>query len=373
MHRRAIWICSFIFILCALIFAIYYLAYARFHESTDDSYVNGNMIMLTPQISGIVTTILADNTQLVEVGQPLIELDKHDYEIDLQKAKADLAETVRDVCSMFIKVQELEAKKKSAQADLLRAKLDYQHRKALVVDASVSREDFEHSQTTLSSAFAYLKEVEQELGSAIAKVDQTTVETHPLVEQQKSALRSAFLALHRCTVRSPARAIVTQRKAQVGQWVSASSALLSLVPLDQIWVDANYREVSLKNLRIGQPVELFSDMYGRFKKFHGKVVGLNPGTGSVFSVLPPQNATGNWIKIVQRVPVKIALNPDELKTHPLVLGLSMTAKINTHSRAGLQLPTLSPSTPNYSTDVYADELTGVDAMIDEIVQANMYE
>jgi membrane fusion protein (multidrug efflux system) len=370
--HKALWISSTLFALCALVFGVYWFSYARFHESTDDAYVNGNMIMLTPQISGIVTTILTDNTKLVEAGQPLIELDRHDYEIAFQNAKGNLAETVRQVCSMYILVEELKAKKQAAQSDLLRAKRDYMHRKELVGDASVSREDFEHSETTLSYALAYVKQVEKELGSAVAKVTSTTIETHPLVEQAKSSLRSSFLALHRCTVRSPTKAIVTLRKAQVGQWVSASTPLLSLVPLDQIWVDANFREVSLKNMRIGQPVELFSDMYGRSTKYHGKVVGLNPGTGSVFSVLPPQNATGNWIKIVQRVPVKISLDPKEVEQNPLVLGLSVIATTNTTERGGLQLPKLSAPEPIYDTQVYTDELAGADEMIDSIVKENMY-
>lgn len=371
-HRKIFWISSSVFILFSLLIGAYWLVWARFHESTNDSYVNGNMIMLTPQVSGIVTNILTDNTQLVEQGQALIELDRHDHEIALEKAKANLAQTVRQVCSLFIQVQQLEAKKQAYQADLLRAKLDYQHRKALVDDGSVSQEDFEHSQTALASAFARLKEVDKELGQSIAKITSTTVETHPWVAAAKADLRSSFLRLHRCTVRSPARAIVTLRKAQVGQWVEPSTPLLSLVPLDQIWVDANFREVSLKNLRIGQNVELFSDMYGRFETFHGKVVGLNPGTGSVFSVLPPQNATGNWIKIVQRVPVKIALNSEELDKRPLVLGLSMTATVDTHNRTGFQLPHPSVTQSVYSSDIFNDELAGVDEIIEQIVQANTY-
>jgi membrane fusion protein (multidrug efflux system) len=351
---------------------MYWLGIGQFHEATDDSYVNGNMIMLTPQINGIITTILADNTQLVEPGQPLIELDKHDSEIAFERARADLGAAVRTVCQMFIRVEQLQAKKKVAEAALLRSKLDYQHRKALVSDASVSREDFEHSETTLSAAFASLAEVDKELLGAIAEVENTSVSAHPKVDQAKASFRKAFLTLYRCTVRAPTYGIVTLRRAQLGQWVKASDPLLSLVPLDQIWVDANFREVNLKNLRIGQPVELFSDMYGRWKKFHGRVVGLNPGTGSVFSILPPQNATGNWIKIVQRVPVKISLSPEELKTHPLVLGLSMTAKIDTHVRSGQRLPQAAEIKPIYASDVYAKELAGVDAMIEEVIAENTF-
>lgn len=369
-YHRALWISSTVFLSCAIGYLIYWLIWAQFRESTNDTYVNGNMIQLTPQERGIVTTIWVDNTQIVEAGQPVVELDRHDFEIELARAEADLAETVRRVSQMFIKVDELKAKRAISEANLLRAELDYEHRKALVDDASVSREDFEHSETTLLAAEAELKEVSQELAAAWAEVENTNIKNHPLVEQRKASLRRAFLGLHRCTVRAPARGIITLRKAQVGQWVEASSPLMALVPLDQIWVDANFREVSLKHLRIGQPVELHADMYGRGIKFHGRVVGLNPGTGSVFSVLPPQNATGNWIKIVQRIPVKISLSERDLETHPLILGLSMTATIDTHDRTGLRLPQQPQVKPAYTTEVYANELCGVDTLIEKIIANN---
>jgi len=368
--HRALWIATAIFVLIGLTYALYWFGIGQFNEKTNDSYVNGNMIMLTPQVDGIITTILTDNTQLVEPGQPLIELDRHEYEIAFERARGDLGSAVREISQKFIRVEQLQAKKKVAEAALLRAKLDYQHRKMLVSDASVSREDFEHSETTLSAAFAGLVEVDKELLGAIAEVENTTVADHPKVIQAKANFRKSYLNLYRCTVKAPTYGIVTLRKAQLGQWVRATDPLLSIVPLDQIWVDANFREVSLKNLRIGQPVELFSDMYGRWKTFHGRIVGLNPGTGSVFSILPPQNATGNWIKIVQRVPVKISLNAEELKAHPLILGLSMTAKVDTHGRSGLRLPEGSETKPIYSSDVYDKELEGVDALIEKVIIEN---
>jgi membrane fusion protein, multidrug efflux system len=368
---KAYWISSSIFLFCGIVYAVYWLIWGQFSESTNDAYVNGNMIMVTPQEKGIITTILVDNTQLVEAGQPLVQLDTHDYEIAFEKAKAELADSVRSVAQMFIKVEELQAKKEASEAQLLRAQLDYEHRQALVGDQSVSIEDFQHSETTYAAAAATVQEVAKELEGAIAEVDNTIVPTHPKVQRAKAALRDTYLALHRCKVLAPARGIITQRRAQVGQWVNAADPLMSLVPLDQIWVDANFREVSLKNFRIGQPVELVADMYGHDIKYHGEVVGLNPGTGSVFSVLPPQNATGNWIKIVQRIPVKISLDLDELKAHPLVLGLSMTAKVDTHDRQGLRLPRGTPSQPVYISDVYADELVGVEGIIDQIITTNI--
>lgn len=369
-HHRALWISTTLFLLCGGAYFTYWLFWGQFRETTNDTYVNGNMIILTPQEEGIVTTIWVDNTQIVEEGQPIAELDRHEYEIALDRAKADLAEMVRRVSQMFIKVDELKAKRAIQEANLLRAQLDFEHRKALVDDASVSREDFEHSETALLAAEAALKETSQELAAAWAQVENTSVANHPLVEQMKASLRRAFLRLKRCTVRAPARGIISQRRAQVGQWVRPADALMALVPLDQIWVDANFREVSLKHFRIGQPVELYADMYGRDIKFQGRLVGLNPGTGSVFSVLPPQNATGNWIKIVQRVPVKISLHPQELEQHPLVLGLSMTATVDTHDRSGLRLPQQPNAKPIYATDVYAKELCGVESLIEQILAEN---
>jgi membrane fusion protein (multidrug efflux system) len=368
--KKAYWIVTLILIVCALAYVIYWLIWGQFSETTDDSYVNGNMIMITPQEKGIITTILVDNTQLVEAGQPLVQLDPHDYEIAFEGAKADLASAVRAVAQMFFKVEQLEAKKESVEAFLLRTRLDFEHRQALVGDQSVSIEDFEHSETMYASAIAGVREVAKELEGAWAEIENTTIATHPKVEQAKAALRNSFLALHRCKVLAPTRGIVTLRRAQVGQWVNASDPLMSLVPIDEMWVDANFREVSLKNFRIGQPVEIKSDMYGHDVKFHGKVVGLNPGTGSVFSILPPQNATGNWIKIVQRIPVKISLDQDELSCYPLLLGLSMTATVDTHNRDGRRLPHASRVKPVYVSDVYADELVGVEEIIDQIIIDN---
>lgn len=370
MNKRAWVIASAVFLFCLLAWLLYWAVDGRFHESTDDAYVNGNMILITPQQTGIVTMLLADNTQIVESGQPLALLDRHDYELALEHAQANLASAVRDVAQLFLTVEELKAKKSVALALLERAKLDAAHRGDLVLDGSVSLEEYQHSELALAASAASFDEVEKTLEKAMAEVANTTVSTHPKVEQKKAELKKAFLGLHRCTILAPARGIITQRRAQVGQWIRANDPLMALVPLDQIWVDANFREVNLKHVCIGQPVELFSDMYGRGEKFHGTVVGLNPGTGSVFSILPPQNATGNWIKIVQRVPVKICLDPDAIKAKPLMLGLSITATIDTRERSGPRLPKASPIQPIYSTEIYADELKGAEEMIERIIAQN---
>lgn len=364
-------IATAVFLAALLFFLIGWLIWWRFEEKTDDAYVNGNMISITPQQKGIVTTILADNTQLIEEGQPILELDRHDYEISLNRAKAELGTAVRDVVQMFVKVRELEAKRDASRSNFLKTCLDYKHRRELVADQSVSLEDYEHSQTSVFSAFSQLKEVDQELEAARARVGNTTIANHPQVAKAKANLSQAYLELERCVVRAPVRGIITQRKAQVGTWVGPADALMSLVPIDQIWVDANYRETDLSNLRVGQPVHLISDMYGKKIHYRGKIVGLNPGTGSIFSILPPQNASGNWIKIIQRIPVKVSLEPEQIKKFPLMLGLSMTVTTFTHDRSGTRLPNAMCEKPIYQTNIYDFELDGVDEMIDQIIAENI--
>jgi membrane fusion protein, multidrug efflux system len=368
---KQIWIFAILFfVLVGAGWLAYWLIWGQFRETTDDAYVNGNMIIVKPFEEGIVVSVLADNAQRVEKGSVLVEINPHDFQIALERAKAELAATVRDVVQMFLKAEELQSKIRVFESRVIRARLDYEHRADLVSDGSVSREEFEHSETELMQASAALEETQKEWAEAVAEIQNTTPFTHPRVERAKSAVKGAYLALHRCKVLAPVSGIITQRKAQVGQWVGASEPLMALVPLDQIWVDANFREVELKNIRIDQPVALHADMYGRETVFHGRVAGLNPGTGSVFSILPPQNATGNWIKIIQRVPVKINLRTEEIKEHPLVLGLSMTVKVDTHERSGRRLPEGLPTRPIYQTDVYANELDGVDEMIQEILTQN---
>lgn len=370
-HKKWLLIVSATFLILGIAFLLYWWIWGQFKETTNDTYVNGNMVEITPQVAGIITKIYTDNTQLVEQGNPLLLLDTHDYEIALEKAKAHLADRVREVAQLFLKVEQLEAAIQVRQAELTRTFLDYEHRSALVDDGSVSLEDYEHSRTAFMGAYAALMEIEKQHEQSIVEINATTVSTHPKVEEAKAELKKAYLLLHRCTVLAPTRGIITQRKAQVGQWVTANEPLMALIPLDQIWVDANFREVSLQHFRIGQPVEMFSDMYGSSIKFHGKLVGLNPATGSILSILPPQNATGNWIKIVQRVPVKISLDPEEILQHPLVMGLSITATVDTHDRKGAQLPTTTPLEVLYSTPAYDKELEGVDALIEHIVTTNL--
>lgn len=370
-RRKMLLFVTIIFLIVALALLIYYLLWGRFSTYTNDAYVAGNMVELTSQISASAVSINTDETHFVEQGQLLVELDPTDFLIAFEASKAELAQSLRAVVNMFEQVKELEAKTEIDQAQLIKATQDFQHRENLVEAGGVSLEDFEHSEAALKTAFNSLILTHHQLKAAIAQIDNTTVITHPLVEQAKNKLRDSWVKLQRCKIYAPVRGIVSQRKIQVGEWVNPNDPLLAIVPLDQIWVDANFKEVQLKNLRIGQPVKVTSDMYGGSVVFHGKLVGLTGGTGAVFSVLPPQNATGNWIKIVQRLTVRIHFDPEEIKKYPLMLGLSLEVRVDTRERDGMRLPHACPAQPIYETDVFQRQIQGAEKIIQEVVSENV--
>lgn len=360
---------SLIFI--GLLVFLYWLFVLRFEQYTDDAYVHGNMVELTPQVSGIVASINVDNTDFVEEGQILIQLDKTDYILSLEKSKNQLGETVRDVVQMFLKVEELEAQLEVKEAELLKAKQDFENRVNLVKIGAVSKEEFEHVEADLKSASSAAKETYHTLQAAYAQVQGVTVETHPLVKERIQQVKDDWVSLKRCDILSPVNGYVTQRTAQLGEWVNLAEPLLAIVPLDELWVDANFKEVQLAKFRIGQQVKVRSDIYGGSVTYKGSVVGINPGTGNTFSVLPPQNATGNWIKIVQRVPVRISLDSKQLEKHPLWLGLSMEVTVDIRNTEGEMLTECKRTKPIYQTTIYSEQEEGADEMILEIIEKNI--
>ncbi len=358
------------FLLIGVIVFIYWAKVLRFEQYTDDAYVNGNMVELTPQVPGIVTSINVDNTDYVEEGQVLIELDETDYRFAFEMAKNDLAETVRSVVQMFIRVEELRAELEQKDAELFKTEKDYQNRVNLVGVGGVSKEEFEHVEAAYVSALSSRKETYHALQSAIAQVQNTTVSTHPNVKRGADSVKDAYVNLQRCAILAPMSGYVAQRSAQLGEYVNLSEPLLALIPLDELWVDANYKETQLAKVRIGQSVKMKSDLYGRSVVFFGKIIGINPGTGSVFSALPPQNATGNWIKIVQRVPVRVSLDPQELKNNPLWLGLSMDVTVDIHDTSSEMLSEPRRAKPIYKTKIYREQEKGVYPIIEQIIQEN---
>lgn len=359
------------FLLIGIAFFFYWELVLKFEVSTEDAYVEGNQIVITPQISGYINVINVDETEIVREGKVLVTLDPTDQMILFEEAKHSLANTVRQVVSLFENVLQLKAERQIREVEKIKAYQDYMHRKDLLDGGAVPVEQFEHAEASYLASVHSISLVDHQLQAAIAEIENTTIETHPKVEEAKDKLCKAFVDLQRCQIMAPTYGMIAQRQAQVGEAVKPGTNLMMLIPLNQIWVNANFKETELGKVRIGQSVEMTSDIYGNDVVFHGKVVGLWPGTGSVFSVLPPQNATGNWIKIVQRLPVRISLDPEELKKHPLRLGFSMSVTVDIHNTDGDMLPSPTETSNLYETHIYQSQLEGVDELITHILKENI--
>ena len=370
-RRLALSALTAVFILAGATAAGWWWLDGRWHTSTDDAYVQGNLVQLTPQIAGIVIRINADDTALVREGDPVVVLDDADTRSALDEAKAGLAQAVRRVRQLYANTDALRASVELRRAEWRRAREDLQRRTGLPDARALADEDLKHAQAQFESAAAALKAAEQQLAASEALVSRTTVATHPDVKQAAAKLRESYLAAQRASVLAPVTGYVAKRSVQLGEQVAPGAPLLAIVPLADVWVDANFKETQLEYVRIGQPATLTSDLYGGAVTYHGTVIGLGPGTGSAFALLPPQNATGNWIKIVQRLPVRIRLDPQELAAHPLRVGLSMNASIDTHDRSGPVLASIPPTQPVAATQAYERALADAGRLEREIVQANL--
>ena len=355
-------------LIAAVAYGLYYFLIARFHESTDDAYVNGNVVQITPQVVGTVISVNADDTQTVHVGEPLVVLDPADSKVALDQAEANLAQTVRQVRTLFVNNDQYQAQVAMRQSDLSRAQDDLRRRMTIAQTGAVSIEEISHARDDVRSAQASLNAAEQQLQSNRALTANTDIASHPNVLAAAAKVRDSYINFARNTMPAPVTGYVAKRSVQVGQRVSPGNPLMAIVPLNGVWVDANFKEVQLTHMRIGQPVELTADVYGSGVVFHGKVIGFSAGTGSAFSLLPAQNATGNWIKVVQRLPVRIGLDPQELEKHPLRIGLSMNVDVTIKNEQGGQLGAV-PNTV-YQTDVFAKYGDEADAEIARIIQAN---
>ncbi|HET8694511.1 MAG TPA: efflux RND transporter periplasmic adaptor subunit [Aquabacterium sp.] len=372
-------------LLAAAGYGIYHFVYAGQVEYTDNAYVQANVVQVTPAVGGTVLSIGADDTDLVNAGQVLVKLDPADAQVAFDQAQAQLAQTVREVRTLYANNGTLQAQVDLRKADVVkvqtevaRAQDDVKRRAPLVATGAVGQEEYNHSlsqlnaaKSALAAAQSALTAAQEQLASNESLTEGTTVAHHPNVERAAARLREAYLALKRVDLVAPLSGYVAKRNVQVGQRVAAGMPLMSLVTLDQAWVDANFKESQLKRVRIGQPATLTADVYGQKVVYHGTVAGLSAGTGAAFSLLPAQNATGNWIKIVQRVPVRIALKPEELKAHPLRVGLSMEVDVDVQDQSGLMLAGAARQEPVAQTRVYDALQKDADALIKRIIAANV--
>jgi membrane fusion protein (multidrug efflux system) len=348
----------------------YHELYGRWNESTDDAYVNGNVVEITPLVTGTVVSIGADDGDLVHEGQVLINFDPNDAQVGLQSAQANLARTVRQVRGLYSNVDGMKAQVNAQQAEVQKAQDNFNRRKNLAAGGAISQEELSHARDDLTSAQNALANARQQLKTTSALVDDTVVSSHPDVMSAAAQLRQAYLNNARSTLIAPVTGYVAKRTVQLGQRVQPGTALMAVIPLDQLWIDANFKETQLRDMRIGQPVDIEADLYGSGVKYSGTIDSLGAGTGSAFALLPAQNATGNWIKIVQRVPVRIHINAEELASHPLRVGLSTQVNVNLHDQSGPVLAQQPPQKASFSTSVYDRQLVEADAMIAQLIHDN---
>ena len=341
----------------------------RHYQTTDDAYVDGDQVQITSEVPGTVVALNADDTQSVQDGQTLLKLDPADAEVAMGNAEANLGRAVRQVRTQFATAEQLRAQIADREIALKRVQDDYRRRSGLVQDGAVSSEELSHTHDDIVQMQAALNEARQQLNATLAQIDGTMVDDHPQVLAAEAAVRDAALALRRTEIKAPLAGVVARRSVQVGQRVAAGTPLMAVVPLEDVWVDANFKEVQLEDMRVGQPVELRADLYGHSTVYHGKLVGLAAGSGNAFALLPPQNASGNWIKIVQRLPVRVALDPQELKAHPLRVGLSMSVTVNIHDTSGALIASQVRSQPIPVQDSLGHD-PEVEAHIAQIVARN---
>ncbi len=359
-------------LLVALLLGIWWLLWGQYEAVTEDAYVEGNVVLVTAQVAGTVVGIKADTTDQVRSGQPLVALNPIDAQLALAKAQAALAQSVRAVRGQFASKDQLQALLAQRQSELARARTEYQRRRGLAQSGAIAVEELQGAQQALAGAEAAVVAAQNQLKAGRALVDHASITTHPNVEGAVAALREAYINEARMQIAAPVAGMVTKRNVQVGQHVAAGTSLMAIVPLDQVWVSANFKESQLQHIRQGQPVQLVADVYGRQVVYHGTVLGLDAGTGSAFALLPAQNATGNWIKVVQRVPVRIGLDRQEVLQHPLRIGLSMKVSVSTRQRGPDQsLSAVTAQPQAYATEVFADELAQANELIAAIIQANL--
>ncbi|RCW75626.1 HlyD family efflux transporter periplasmic adaptor subunit [Pseudorhodoferax soli] len=398
-RKKALTAIAAVVVVAGLGLAAYEWLVASHYEETDNAYVQGNLVQITPQIGGTVMAILADDTDRVQAGQPLVQLDPADGRVALEQAEAQLAQTVRQVRTLYANNGALAAQVSLRDADVVRARTeigraqsemarandDLNRRQSLSGNGAVSREELHHAQTTLANTKSALAAAEagvqsaqaaaaaarEQLASNQSMTEGTSVDQHPSVLAAAAKVREAWLATQRAALPAPVSGYVARRSVQLGQRVAAGTPLMSVVPLDQLWVDANFKEVQLRNIRIGQPVKLTADVYGKKVEYKGEVSGLGVGTGAAFALLPAQNATGNWIKVVQRVPVRITLDPQQLTANPLRVGLSMDVTVDVTHKDGRTLAEAPRSAPLAATAVYAADARGADEQVRRVIAANV--
>ena len=370
-RRMIMTLIAVVFIVIGLLWGLFWVLVLSKRERTDDAYVNGNKVVISPQVSGTVIAVLADDTQFVRAGQVLVRLDPIDAETGLARNANALGQSVRQVRQQKLNAEQYDSLIATRRLELSRAEADLAKREPLLADSAIAPEEVRHARESVQLARAALTQAQRQATALHALVDGTTVEDNPAVLQAKAAYRDAWIAAQRNAVVAPVTGYVAERSIQLGQHVTAGQALMTVIPLNALWVDANFKEVQLRHLRIGQPVQVRSDLYGGSFIYHGHVQGMAAGTGAAFALLPAQNASGNWIKVVQRVPVRIQLDGADLAKSPLRVGLSTTVTVDTTNEDGPVLAREAADQPVGVTQAYTQDLDKANAEADAVVRRNL--
>ena len=371
-RRKTLLILLLVFVLIGVIwFLLWTLVFSR-RETTDNAYVNGNQVAISAQVPGTVVAILADDTQHVDAGQILVKLDNTDASVRLSQARSALAQAVRQVRQQTDSANGSDAAVAARQVDLKKAEADLKRRLPLIAQQAEAPETIQHLRDAVDQARAALTSAQAQASAEHASIEGTDIANNPAVLQARANFRAAWVAAQRNTIYAPVSGYVAQRSVQLGNSVQPGQQLMTVLPLHDLWIDANFKENQLRHVRIGQPAKIETDLYGGNVEYHGKVIGLGAGTGSVFSLLPAQNATGNWIKVVQRVPVRIALDNQELDKHPLRIGLSSDVTVDiTDDRGAVLAPQAEHPAVVAETTVYEQMASQADAEADQVIRANL--
>jgi membrane fusion protein (multidrug efflux system) len=370
-RRKVLVMIAVVFIVIGLLWGLFWLLVLSKRERTDDAYVNGNKVVISAQVSGTVIAVLTDDTQLVKTGQVLVRLDPVDAQTGLARSASALGQSVRQVRQQKLTADQYDSMIATRRLELARAEADLAKREPLLADSAIAPEEVRHARESVLLARAALTQAERQATASHALVDGAGVEDNPAVLQAKAAYHDAWIAAQRNAVVAPVSGYVAERSVQLGQHVTAGQALMTVIPLNALWVDANFKEVQLRHLRIGQAAVVRSDLYGGSFVYHGHVKGMAAGTGAAFALLPAQNASGNWIKVVQRVPVRIQIDDSDLAKSPLRVGLSATVTVDTTNEDGPVLAKEAADQPVGDTQVYTQDLEKANAEADAVVRRNL--
>ena len=371
-RKKGLSIFILLLIVSGILTAFYWLFFLKDIESTEDAYVGGNQIMVSGQVAGNVAKINVDNMDKVRAGDILIELDDTNAKLSFEQAQSNLANAVRQIKQLEFTVQQLQAAVNANEITLAQAQGNLNRRVQLEKSGAIDQESFQHAKEAVALAKANLSSSQNQLAANQALLLARPLMQQPQIQNAVAAVKQAWLNLQRTQIKSPIDGYVARRSAQVGQAVSVGSPLMAVISTEQMWLDANFKETQLTDMRLGQPAEVHFDLYGKDKVFHGTVVGIDIGTGSAFSLLPSQNASGNWIKVVQRIPVRIQLDAQQIAENPLRIGLSATVKVNVAKKDGAFLREIDAPRTHYTTDTLHYDESAVDSLIQSIIEQNLH-